>query len=123
MSVAGFLAVIIACLGLLGLTVYGTERRVKEIGIRRINGATVKDLIGLLSSQTSKSILIATIIAYPLAFLLNKKILENFAERIEISIGHFIWSFVILLGLVTIFAGWQIFRAATRNPVEALRYE
>lgn len=123
MSVAGFLAVIIACLGLLGLTVYGTERRVKEVGIRRINGATVKDLIGLLSSQTSKSILIAVVIAYPLAFLLNKRILENFAERIEISIGHFIWSFVILLGLVTIFAGWQIFRAATRNPVEALRYE
>ncbi|MGV8093662.1 MAG: ABC transporter permease [Mangrovibacterium sp.] len=123
MSIAGFLAVIIACLGLLGLTVYGTERRVKEIGIRRINGATVKDLIGLLSVQMSKSILVAAIIAYPLAFILNKKILENFAERIEISIVHFIWSFVILLGLITIFAGWQIFRAATRNPVEALRYE
>lgn len=123
MSIAGFLAVIIACLGLLGLTVYGTERRVKEIGVRRINGATVKDLIRLLSAQMSKSLLIAAIIAYPLAFIVNKKILENFAERIEISIVHFIWSFVILIGLVTIFVGWQIFRTATRNPVEALRYE
>ena len=123
MSIAGFLAVIIACLGLFGLTVYATERRVKEIGVRRINGATVTNLIGLLSGQMSKSILVAAIIAYPLAFMLNKMILENFAERIRISMVHFIWSLFILVGLVAIFVGWQIFRAATRNPVEALRYE
>ncbi len=123
MSIAGFLAVIIACLGLLGLTVYATERRTKEIGVRRINGATVPNLIGLLSGQMSKNILLAVIIAYPLTFMLNKMILENFAERVEIGVMHFIWSFVILFGLVAVFVGWQIFKAATRNPVEALRYE
>jgi putative ABC transport system permease protein len=95
---------------------------VKEIGIRRINGATVKDLIGLLSSQTSKSILIAVVIAYPLAFILNKKILENFAERIEISIGHFIWS-LSFFGFGNPFCRLADFQGGTRNPVEALRYE
>ena len=123
MSIAGFFAVIIACLGLLGLTVYATERRIKELGVRKINGATVLNLMGLLSNQMFGSILVATIISFPLTFLINKMILENFAEHIHIGPIHFIWSLIILFGLVTIFVGWQIFRAATRNPVEALRYE
>jgi len=123
MTLAGYLAVIIACLGLLGLTVHASERRVKELGVRKINGAKIKDLIGLLSEQMLKSILVAAIIAYPLVYLLNKAILENFPERIEISFVYFIWSMVLLFVLTSMIVGWQIVRAARRNPVEALRYE
>jgi putative ABC transport system permease protein len=123
MTVAGYLAIIIACLGLLGLTVHTSERKVKELGIRKINGAGVVDLVRLLSWQMAKSILIAAAIAYPLAFFINKAILQNFTERIQLSIVHFVWSFVILAGLTGLIVGWHIIWAASRNPVEALRYE
>lgn len=120
---AAFLAVVIACLGLLGLTVYATERRVKEMGVRRINGATVFDLLGLLSGEMFSSILLAALAANPLIYLLNKTILEGFPERMEIGVTHFVWSFVILFGMVGLFVGGQIARVVIRNPVEALKYE
>ncbi len=123
MTIAGFLAIIIACMGLLGLTVHTSERKVKELGIRKINGAGVADLVGLLSGQMARSILIAAAMAYPLAFFINRAILQNFAERIQLSLAHFIWSFVILAGMTALIVGWHIIWAARRNPVEALRYE
>lgn len=123
MVIAGYLAVIIASFGLLGLTVHASERRVKELGVRKINGARIIDLIRLLSGQMFGSILIAAALAFPAAFLLNKAILQNFAERIEISMMHFALSLVILLGLTALIVGWQIISSARRNPVEALRYE
>jgi putative ABC transport system permease protein len=85
MTIAGYLAIIIACMGLLGLTVHTSERKVKELGIRKINGARVADLIGLLSGQISRSILTAAAIAYPIAYFINKALLQNFAERIQLS--------------------------------------
>lgn len=123
MTIAGYLAIIIACMGLLGLTVHASERKVKELGIRKINGAGMVDLVRLLSGQMVRSILIAAAFAYPLAFLINKAILQNFAESIHLTIIHFIWSFVILAGLTTLIVGWHIIWAVRRNPVEALRYE
>jgi putative ABC transport system permease protein len=123
MTITGYLAIIIACLGLLGLTVHSSERKVKELGIRKINGAGVFDLVGLLSGQLSKSILTAAAIAYPIAYFINKALLQNFAERIQLSVVHFIWSFVILVGLTSLIVGWHIIWSVRRNPVEALRYE
>ena len=118
-----FLSVVIACLGLLGLTAYSSERRIKELGIRKINGAKVKNLIVLLSNQTLQSILIATIIAFPLVYLLNKMILENFAERIKMGVMDFIGSLIVVLVSTMIIIGWQIWSVARSNPVEALQYE
>ena len=123
MTIAGYLAIIIACMGLLGLTVHTSECKVKELGIRKINGAGVFDLIRLLSGQMAKSILIAAAFALPFAFIINKAILQNFAERISLDIFHFILSLLILSGLTTLIVGWHIIWAARRNPVEALRYE
>jgi putative ABC transport system permease protein len=123
MTISGYLAIIIACMGLLGLTVHTSERKVKELGIRKINGAGIVDLVRLLSGQMVKSILTAAAMAYPMAFFINKALLQNFAERIQLSMLHFIWSFVILIGLTTLIVGWHILWAARRNPVEALRDE
>ncbi len=81
------------------------------------------DLIRLLSGQMAKSILIAAAFAYPLAFFINRAILQNFAERIQLSIVYFIWSFVILAGMTALIVGWHIIWASTRNPAEALRNE
>ena len=123
MSISGILAVIIACIGLLGLTVHTSERRVKELGIRKINGAGVLDLILLLSSQIMKRILIAAAVAFPTAYFINKSILENFPDRVSINAVPFIWSFLILIAMVFLIMGWHIVWVARRNPVEALRYE
>lgn len=123
MSVSGILAVIIACIGLLGLTVHTSERRVKELGIRKINGAKVLDLILLLSSQIMQRILISGVVAFPTAYLLNKSILQNFPDRISINAFPFIWSFLILIAMVFLIMGWHIVWVARRNPVDALRYE
>ena len=123
MTIAGYLAIVIACMGLLGLTVHTSERRVKELGIRKINGARISDLILLLSKQIVGSIIIAAVLAYPLAYMLNKAILQNFAEKIPLNLIHFIWSLLILASLTFLIVGWHIMWAARRNPVEALRYE
>ena len=123
MTIAGYLAIVIACLGLLGLTVHTSERRVKELGIRKINGARISDLIILLSKHMAVNIIIAAVLAYPLAFMLNKIILQSFAERIPLNPIHFVWSLLILAALTSLIVGWHIMWAARRNPVEALRYE
>jgi putative ABC transport system permease protein len=123
MTIAGYLATIIACMGLLGLTVHTTERKVKELGIRKINGAGMYDLVRLLAGQLVRSILIAAAFACPLAFLINSAILQNFAVRIQLSLAHFIWSLIIIAGMTTLIIGWYIIWAARRNPVEALKYE
>ena len=123
MSIAGFLAVIIACIGLLGLTVHTSERRIKELGVRKINGAGMIDIMIQLSSQITKRVLIAAALAFPMAYFINKAILQNFPERTPITMIPFIWSLMFLLGLTTLIVGWHIVWVARRNPVEALRYE
>jgi putative ABC transport system permease protein len=123
MVIAGYLAIIIACLGLLGLTVHTCERRVKEMAVRKINGAKKSDLVKLLSDPILRSVMVSALIAYPLVFLFNSMILQYFAERIQISLFHFVWSLGILLVSVFMIVGWQILRTANRNPVESLKYQ
>jgi putative ABC transport system permease protein len=110
-------------MGLLGLTVHITERKVKELGIRKINGAGMYDLVRLLSGQMVRSILIAAAFACPLAFVINSAILQNFAVRIQLGLMQFIWSLLIIAGMTALIIGWYIIWAASRNPVEALKYE
>ena len=123
LALFSILAVFIACLGLLGLSSFITEQRTKEIGIRKIQGASTAKILNMLFWQFIKWLILATIISWPLAYFLMKDWLENFAYRIE-----FPWFSLILSALVTfliaiITVSFQTVRAARANPAESLRYE
>ncbi len=117
------LAIFVACLGLLGLAAFVAERRTKEIGIRKVLGASVPEMIALLSVQFAKWVLIANIIAWPLAYLIMDKWLQNFAYRTNISIWIFIASGAVALLIALLTVSSQAIKAATANPVKSLRYE
>jgi putative ABC transport system permease protein len=120
---SSILAIIIACLGLSGLSAYSITRRTKEIGIRKTNGARITEILVLLNKDFVKWVLIAIVIAAPIAWYAMNKWLQNFAYRIEISWWIFVLSGAIAVGIALITVSWQSWRAATRNPVETLRYE
>ena len=117
------LAIIIACLGLVGLSLLMIEKRTKEIGIRKVNGATIYEIIKMLDIYFIKWILIAFTIATPIAWFATERWLQNFAYKTELSWWIFTLSGLVTVIIVVITVSWQTFRAARRNPVEALRYE
>jgi putative ABC transport system permease protein len=117
------LAIFISCLGLIGLSSFMTERRTKEIGIRKINGAKSIEIFSLLSGEYILWVIISIIIACPIALYVMNKWLQNFAYRINISLGIFALAGVIALLIALLTVSWQSYRAASKNPVEALRYE
>jgi putative ABC transport system permease protein len=117
------LAVFIASIGLFGLSIHRTERRTKEIGIRKINGANVTEVIVMLNKDFIKWVAIAIALAFPVAWYAMDKWLNNFAYKTELSWWIFALSGIIALGIALLTVSWQSWRAATRNPVEALRYE
>jgi ABC-type antimicrobial peptide transport system permease subunit len=116
-------AVIIACLGLFGLAAFLTQRRVKEIGIRKVLGASVPGLLGLLSLEFLKWVVVANAIAWPAAWWVMRKWLDNFVYRADMTIGLFILCGTISIGLALLTVGYQTFRTAHTNPVDTLRYE
>ena len=118
-----FLAIFIACLGLFGLASFTAEKRTKEIGIRKALGASVSEIILLLSKQFTKWVLVANIIAWPLAYFAMNQWLQNFAYRINIGLGIFVLAGVLALVIALLTVGYQAIKAARANPVEALRYE
>jgi putative ABC transport system permease protein len=118
-----FLAIFIACMGLFGLASFTTEQRTKEIGIRKALGASVSGIILLLSKEFTKWVLVANIIAWPIVYLAMNRWLQNFAYRINIGLGTFVLSALLALLIALLTVGYQALRAATANPVEALRYE
>lgn len=117
------LAILIACLGLFGLAAFTTEQRAKEIGIRKVLGASVSGIMAMLSKDFVKLVLVAILIATPIAWWAMTKWLEDFAYRIEIEW----WMFAVaglasvLIALVTV--SWQAIRAAVANPIKSLRTE
>jgi putative ABC transport system permease protein len=115
---------IFSCLGLGGLVSYATQRRTKEIGIRKAHGATVSEIIRLYLIEFIGLIVIANVIAWPVAFFLLNKILQ-YAWAYSFTIGPGIFAFVgaltTLVGLVAVLA--QIIKSARANPIDALRYE
>jgi len=118
-----FLAISVSCLGLFGLISYTTSRRTKEIGIRKVVGATLPNILTMLTKDFTKWILTANILAWPIASFAMSRWLQNFSYRIDITV----WPFV-LAGLVTLVIGlltvsWHVIQAATMNPTETLRYE
>ena len=117
------LAIFIACLGLFGLASYSTEQRRHEIGIRKVLGASVSGILGLISKEFTKWILVANVIAWPIAYVSLNMWLQGFSYRINITPKIFIFSTLISLMIALLTVSLQVFRAAMANPADALRYE
>jgi len=118
-----FIAIMIACLGLYGLSTFSADRRTKEIGIRKVLGATITNIVGLLSKDFLKLVLLGFILAIPVAWYAMHKWLQDFAYHIKIGAGVFMIAGIgaILIAILTI--SWQSVRAALANPVDSLRSE
>ena len=122
-SLFAILAVIISCIGILGLAIFSSERRTKEIGIRKINGARISEILVLLNREFIFLVTISYLIAIPIAWYAMHKWLQSFAYKTEMNWWIFVLSGIIALGIALLTVSWQSWWAATRNPVEALRYE
>jgi putative ABC transport system permease protein len=118
-----FLAIVIACLGLLGMAIYTSERRAKEVGIRKVMGAGERSIALLLSKEFFKMIIISIVIGAPFSYFVNNFWLQYFPNRVEFGVGTLLSGIIVLLilGLLTI--GSQTLRAAKNNPVDALKSE
>jgi len=117
------LAILISCLGLFGLSAYSTELRIKEIGIRKVLGASIINIIGTLSKSFVALVLIAMVIALPLGYLAMNEWLQDFANRIAIQWFVFIISGVVALLIAFATVSYHAIRAGRANPVKSLRYE
>jgi len=117
------LGIFIACLGLLGLAIFITERRTKEIGIRKVLGASVASILLLLSKDFTKLILIAFAISIPLTFYMARTWLQDYAYRITLGVDTFVWVGVAVMSIAWITISFQSVKAALANPVKSLRSE
>lgn len=118
-----FLAIIISCMGLIGLSSFMIENRTKEVGIRKVNGAKSSEIFSLFSREYIILVSVSFVLATPIAWFASYKWLQNFAYRTELSWWIYALSGMIAFGLTILAVGWQSWKAAARNPVEALRYE
>ena len=122
-NISTFLALFIACLGLFGMASYTAEQRTKEIGIRKIFGASIPSIFFLLSQQFSKWVIASNIIAWPLAYFLMNKWLSSFAYHTSQNILIFIFAAVIVLIIAMITISFQTLKASLANPINSLRHE
>lgn len=116
-------AMFIACLGLIGLAVYTGQRRMKEISVRKVMGASLGHLVFLLSKDFMIMIFLAFLLASPLAYFLMEDWLSHFAYRIPVGLGVFIWAGIATLLIALLTVGFYIFKIAISNPVQALKSE
>ena len=117
------LAIFISCLGLFGLSAYTAERRTKEIGVRKILGASVRGLATLLSTDFLKLVMISFIIAFPIAWWMMHKWLQDFAYRITINWVVFLFAGIAAFVIAVLTTSFQAIKAALNNPVKSLRTE
>ncbi len=125
-KIAGYftlLALLISSLGLFGLAAFMAERRTKEIGIRKVVGASVKDVVFMLSKDFTKWVLLSNIIAWPVAYFVMKKLLERYAYRTHIGWDIFVLSGLAALLIALLTISYQAFKSARANPADSLRYE
>ena len=118
-----FLSIFVACLGLFGLSIFTAERRKKEIGVRKVLGASVQNLVGLLSREFLKLVTIAALVAFPVAWLAMDKWLEDFAYRISIGWWVFLIAGAGAMAIALVTVSFQAIKAAVANPVKTLRSE
>ncbi len=122
-SIASILAIILACLGLFGLAAFTTLQRTKEIGVRRVLGATAGSIVFLISKTFLQLVIVAILIAVPLAWLAGNNWLQDYAYRININIIIFLLAGLAALTIAFITVGFQAIKAAFSNPVKSLRSE
>ncbi len=113
----------IALLGILGLSLFAARQRVKEIGIRRVNGASMVELLGLMNRKFIYMVLLSITISFPLVFFIINTIKMNSSKSTSLSLLNYGIVFLVIITLTFLTVSWQSWKAATRNPVEALRYE
>ena len=123
LNVFTLLAILIACLGLFALASFVTERRRKEIGVRKVLGASIAEIVMMLSSSFAKLVLISAVIAIPVSWLLANRWLEGFATRITVGWDIFAIAIVLSLSIALITVAWQSVKAALANPTVSLRSE
>ena len=117
------LAIVIACLGLFGLVTYAAEQRTKEIGIRKVLGANVQNILNMLSKDFLKMVIVSLIIAFPIAWWAMTKWLQDFAYRVDIGWWVFGFAALITIGIALLTISFQAIKAAVANPVKSLRTE
>ena len=122
-TVFSIIAIIISCLGLLGLSSYMTEQRTKEIGIRKVLGSSVMQIVTLLSVDFTRWVVLANFIAWPLTWYAMNLWLNEFVYRMNMNIGIFLVSGLAVITIALLTIGLQTIRAANANPVKALNYE
>jgi len=105
------------------MSLFACQRRIKEIGIRKVNGAKVSEVMAMLNRDFVRWVAIAFVVATPVAWYIMSKWLESFAYKTEMSWWIFALAGLLALGIALLTVSWQSWKAATRNPVEALRYE
>ena len=122
-SLISICSITICCLGILAISLFACQRRVKEIGIRKVNGAKTSEILMMLNKDFIKWVFLASIFSIPVAWFLMHKWLQNFSYKTELSWWIFALGGVLVLGIALITVSWQSWRAASKNPVESLRYE
>ncbi|HEX7757187.1 MAG TPA: FtsX-like permease family protein, partial [Niabella sp.] len=123
LNLFAILIIFVACLGLFGLATYTAEQRSKEIGIRKVLGASVSQVTGMLSREFLKLVLIASLIAFPVAWWGMNRWLQNFAYRVSISWWIFATAGLIALTIAVVTVSFQAIKAAIADPVNSLRAE
>jgi ABC-type antimicrobial peptide transport system permease subunit len=118
-----FIAIMISCLGLFGLVTFTAESKTKEIGIRKVLGASVSSIVSMLSKEYIVLVGIAMLIAFPLAYYWLNRMLQDYAYRIEIQWWMFALAGIVTIALTLITVGWKAIKAATENPVKAIKSE
>ena len=116
-------AIVLCCMGILAMSLFACQHRVKEIGIRKVNGAKISEILAMLNKEFIKWVVIAFVISTPIAWYFMHKWLKLFAYKTDLSWWIFGLAGMEALGIALITVSWQSWRAATRNPVDALRYE
>jgi putative ABC transport system permease protein len=120
---AAYLSILISCLGLLGLAAYSVEQRIKEVGIRKVLGATATDIFGLLSKEQLTHIAISNVVAWPLGYFAMRAFLQSYPFRTSMGIGIFLIAALGAFGIAFLTIFYQTFKAARSNPAETLKFE
>jgi putative ABC transport system permease protein len=122
-AILSSVGILISCLGLLGLTMYAAEQRTKELGIRKVLGASASSLTTLLTKELLGIVLLANLIAWPIAYVAMSRWLQDFAYRVEIGWWVFALAGCVALIIAVMTISYQAIRAVRANPVDALKYE